>query len=133
MGPKFKSLIVELEKTQKLAARIGFKDWTSPYAILLKRLNLPTLQSRRTYIKLSMVYRIRNEDRYFPPGIFVQELFWSYKKLQSPPTTAIQLKYNIFYMFLCSTCSYSMELPPTLCDGSPSLTSFKHALSYVIM
>ena len=69
--PSSKSLIVELEKTQKLAARICLKDWTSPYAILLRRLNLPTLQARRTYIKLSMVYRILNEDMYFPPGIFV--------------------------------------------------------------
>ena len=67
--PSSKLLIVELETTQKLAARICLKDWTSSYAILLKRLNLPTLQSRRTYIKLCMVYRILNEDMYFPPEI----------------------------------------------------------------
>ena len=129
--PSSKSLIVELEKTQKLAARIY---WTSPYAILLKRLNLPTLQSRRTYIKLCMVYRTLNEDMYFPPGIFVYRNSSvhtrNYNPLQLLPYSS-----NTTY-FTCSFAPHAVtlwnSLPPSV-TGSPSLTSFKHALSYVVM
>ena len=110
------------------------KDWTSSYAILLKRLNLPTLQSRRTYIKLCMVYRILNEDMYFPPEIIVYRNSSvhtrNYNPLQLLPYSS-----NTTY-FMCSFAPHAVtlwnSLPPSV-TGSPSLTSFTHALSYVVM
>ena len=103
-------------------------------AILLERLNLPTLQSRRTYIKLCMVYRILNEGMYFPPEIFVYRNS-SVRTRNYNPLQLLPYSSNTTY-FMCSFAPHAVtlwnSLPPSV-TGSPSLTSFKHVLSYVVM
>ena len=71
--PSSKTLINLLESAQKLAAKMCLGDWKSSYTHLLEMLSLPTLQSRQSYIKLCMVYKIFNEESYFPPGFFTYQ------------------------------------------------------------
>ena len=128
--PSSKSLIVELEKAQKRAAKICLKDRTSPYAILLKRLDLPTLQSWQTYIKLFMVYRILNEDMYFPPGIFVYRNSSvhtrNYNPLQLLPYSSNTMYFMCFFAPQAVTLWNS--LPPSV-TGSPPLSMLCHMYS----
>ena len=131
--PSSKPLIELLESTQKVTAKICLGDWKSSYTHLLEKLSLPTLQSRRSYIKLYMVYKILNEESYFPPGIFTYlnstVNIRSYNPLHLLP-------YNCTTMyFMTSFVPHSISLwnsLPSDITSSPTLASLKYALCYII-
>ena len=131
--PSSKTLIELLESTQKLAAKICLGDWKSSYIHLLEKLSLPTLQSRQSYIKLCMVYKILNEESYFPPGFFTYRNstvnIRSYNPLHLLP-------YNCTTMyFMTSFVPHSISLwnsLPSDITSSPTLASFKYALCYIL-
>ena len=58
--------IEALEGVQKFALRACCKKWTSPYDMLLTQFDLPTLQSRRRYFKLCLLFKIINKLVDFP-------------------------------------------------------------------
>ena len=61
--------IASLEKIQKFALKICFNSWNTDYHHLLELAGLPTLESRRKYLKLATFYKIYHGHFYFPPGI----------------------------------------------------------------
>jgi len=103
--PNSKTLTELLESTQTLAAKLYLGDWKSSYTHLLEKLSLPTLQSRWSYIKLSMVYKILNEESYFPPGFFTYR-----NSTVSVASTFIQLHHNVLYDTFCSSLHFPVEL-----------------------
>lgn len=119
MLPKFEISLMNRKK-QKLAARIFLIKDLTWYHILLKRLNLHTW---KTYIMVSMVYRILNNDVLFFRTFCVQELFCCYKKLQ------FQLvpyrSNNILHVPLLYIQSLRGTLPRCVTSSS-NLNSFMH-------
>ena len=47
-----------MERLHKFALRICMRDWNADYVTLLESCNLPTLASRRHYLKLWFLYQI---------------------------------------------------------------------------
>ena len=54
--PYQQELINSLERVQKFALNVCFKSWSSGCKSLLQSCNLPTLASRRHYLKLCLLY-----------------------------------------------------------------------------
>ena len=64
--PHQQGLINSLERVQKFALKVCTKHWSSEYESLLQACNLPTLASRRHYLKLGLLYQIVNGHLNFP-------------------------------------------------------------------
>ena len=60
------------ENIQKFALRVCCKNWNLGYSELLDVCKVPSLKNRRLYLKLSHMFKIVNNLRYFPPEIVVQ-------------------------------------------------------------
>lgn len=58
--------IEALESVQKFALRACCKRWNSSYDELLDQFNLPSLQSRRKYFKLCLLFKLINKLVDFP-------------------------------------------------------------------
>jgi len=58
--------IEALEGVQKFALRACCKNWTTPYDTLLTQFDIPSLQSRRRYFKLCLLFKIINKLVDFP-------------------------------------------------------------------
>ena len=131
--PSSKILINTLEGTQKLAAKICSKDWNSPYACLLEKLGLPTLQSRRSYIKLCTVYKILSEESYFPSGFFTYRNSAVNTRSYNPLHLSTYNCTTTYFMtsFVPHSISLWNSLPSAV-TSSPTLASFKYALCYVL-
>ena len=66
MGSHQQGLITSLERVQKFALKVCTKNWNSDYESLHQLYNLPTLASRRHYLKLCLLYQVVNEHINFP-------------------------------------------------------------------
>ena len=66
--------VAALEKVQKFAARLCSKNWSHScdYTSLLRLCNLPTLESRRLYLKLCYLYQVINGNFVFPSAPLVR-------------------------------------------------------------
>ena len=64
--PYQQGLINSLERVQKFAPKVCTKNWSSGYESLLQSCNLPTLASRRHYLKLCLLYQAVNGHLNFP-------------------------------------------------------------------
>ena len=56
--PHQQGLSDSLERVQKFELRMCMRDWNADYATLLQSSNLPTLASRRHYLKLCFLYQV---------------------------------------------------------------------------
>ena len=72
-APHFKRDIAFLESVQKFALRMAVRAWGAHYQHLLSLAAIPTLEGRRAFLKLSILYTIMNGTQFFPAGIFVPE------------------------------------------------------------
>ena len=70
-APHLAKDIDKLEKVQKFGLKICLKSWDNDYYDLLELADLPTLENRRMYLKLSVLYKIYYGHFYFPPGILL--------------------------------------------------------------
>ena len=61
--------IHSIESVQKFALRVCSKRWDYGYSELLEAFNIPSLESRRTYLKLCHLYKILHGLCYFPENI----------------------------------------------------------------
>ena len=64
--PHQQRLIKSLERVQKFALKVCTKHWSSDYEFLLQLCKLPTLASRRHYLKLCVLYQVVNGHLDFP-------------------------------------------------------------------
>ena len=64
--PHQQGLINSLERVQKFALKVCTRNWSSDYESLLQLCNLPTLASRRHYLKLCLLYQVVNGHIHFP-------------------------------------------------------------------
>jgi len=60
------------ESLQKFALRMCMRDWNADYATLLESCNLPTLASRRHYLKLCFLYQVIQGEFDFPGAPIVR-------------------------------------------------------------
>ena len=58
--PHQQGLINSLERVQKFALKVCTRNWSSDYESLLQLCNLPTLASRRHYLKLCLLHQVVN-------------------------------------------------------------------------
>ena len=65
--------IKTLESVQKFALRMCAKQWSSSYEDLLQLFSQPSLQRRRVYLDLSIVFKIVHGQFYFPADNFVKQ------------------------------------------------------------
>ena len=128
--PHHTTAVAALEKVQKFALRLCTKNWLhSNYSSLLEQCNLPTLETRRLYLRLCYLYQIINRSFTFPNAPLVRRAL--------PPglrnAGSIQ-----FVRPFCSTNAYLFSyFPHTIAkwnalpkkvQSSDSLRSFKHYL-----
>ena len=66
--------ITDLEKVQKFALKMCSGHWNWSYADLTEVTNVPTLENRRSYLKLVTLYKIMHGDFFFPSNIFSTSL-----------------------------------------------------------
>ena len=59
-NPHSKKDILLLESVQKFAAKVCLKQWNTPYAEMLRALDIPSLEGRRKSIQLVELYKIIN-------------------------------------------------------------------------
>ena len=64
--PHQQGLINSLQRVQKFALKVCTRNWSSDYESLLQLCNLPTLASRRHYLKLCLLYQVVNGHINFP-------------------------------------------------------------------
>ena len=64
--PYQQGLINLLESVQKFALKVCIRNWAMDYGSLLNFCNLPTLASRRQYLKLFFLYQVIHGNFIFP-------------------------------------------------------------------
>ena len=76
-APHLAKDIDKLEKVQKFGSKICLKSWDNDYYYdLLELADLPTLENRRMYLKLSVLYKIYYGHFYFPPAWYSTSISW---------------------------------------------------------
>ena len=128
-APHFKRDIAFLENVQKFALRMAFGAWGAEYQHLLSLAAIPTLEGRRAFLKLSMLYRIMNGTQFFPAGIFVPEQAVRHHNSHS----------HILKQPFCKTTRFMSSFVPSAISlwnaldtevvSCPNITSFKSLLS----
>ena len=58
--------INSLERVQKFSLRMCFKSWSESYSNLLHLSRLPSLKTRRTFLKLCYLYQVISGNFFFP-------------------------------------------------------------------
>jgi len=71
--PHLQKDIDALENVQKFALRMCTKCWSTNYQELLLATSMPTLQDRRSYLKLCSLHKIANGFIYFPQGLIIHK------------------------------------------------------------
>ena len=119
--PHQQGLINSLERVQKFALKVCTKNWSSGYESLLQSCNLPTLASRRHYLKLCLLYQVINGHLNFPTAPVVpRNLSRSLRNtstlaLERPVTRTnahfshIQSPYGTAYLHLHRTACQSLH------------------------
>ena len=64
--PHLQKDIDKLEKVQKFALRMCTKNWMAGYDDLLTCCNIPSLKTRRLYLKLVFLYQLVNDLIVYP-------------------------------------------------------------------
>ena len=72
-APHFKRDITLLENVHKFALRMAFGAWGAEYQHLISLAAIPTLEARRAFLKLSLLYRNMNGTQFFAAGFLVPE------------------------------------------------------------
>ena len=131
--PSVKGLVKDLENVQKLATKVCLKRWHMSYEEMLHAMQIPTLQFRRSYMKLVFLFKIMNDMAYFPSGIFVYQNSSTNTRSYNPLLLQTCLYRTNYFMFSFVPHSISLwnSLPPDV-TGSPSLISFRSALLSVV-
>ena len=103
--------VAALEKVQKFAARLCSKNWSHScdYTSLLRPCNLPTLESRRLYLKLCYLYQVINGNFVFPSAPLVRRTLPPGLRdgLYTVPETNLQHKRSL--ILLLSSCNFQVE------------------------
>ena len=118
--------IEKLEKVQKFALRLCFKQWDLDYPSLLFISDLPTLATRRKYFNLCTMFNIVNQLLHFPQEIFILRTtpLHSSNHLYCPPFCRTNSYLN---SFVPKTCSDWNSLPLSI-RSSDCISSFKSSL-----
>ena len=95
----YRTVIHQLESVQKLALKICSHCWDIDYHILLDMFTLPTLASRREYLRILTLFKIITGCFYFPPNILFPG------PVANPQQTLTNKNKNLY--IYCSLFSYS--------------------------
>ena len=127
--PHQRGLISSLERVQKFALKVCTKNWSSGYESLLQSCNLPTLASRRCYLKLCLLYKVVNGQLTFPVAPIV--LRSQARLLRNTSTLALErpvTRSNAYQSsFFPRTIALWNSLPPSV-QNCQSLHSFKQTV-----
>ena len=69
--PNTQKLAKDLESVQKFALRICSHQWNLSYPDLMEIFNLPTLSSRREYLRILALYKIVFVSFLLPPSVLI--------------------------------------------------------------
>ena len=127
--PYQQGLINSLERVQKFALKVCTKNWSSGYESLLQSCNLPTLASRRHYLKLCLLYQVVNGHLNFPTAPVVPRNLS--RSLRNTSTLALErpvTRTNAHQSsFFPHTIALWNSLPPSA-QNCQSLRSFKQTV-----
>ena len=119
--------IDKLEKVQRFALRLCFKQWDLDYQSLLFLSDLPTLAARRKYFNLCTMFKIVNKLIHFPQDVFIPKITpFSYPSNHRycQPFCRTNSHLN---SFVPKTCSDWNSLPLPI-RSSDSISMFKFSL-----
>ena len=128
-SPHQKYLIHMLEAIQKFALRVCSKQWKAEYSTLLAMYSIPTLESRRTYLRLSYLFNLLKGNYLVPsPSPLEIRNFEHYSRsheltLRVPFARAT----SYFYSFFCDAPRLWNDLPEDVVSVD-NLESFKGRL-----
>ena len=123
--PSLQTLAYAVEKVQKFALKMCLKDWSSTYRDLLDLSELPTLQLRRTFLKLCYLYKIMNGFFIYPNAPLVSRQIRPLRNSSCHLLERLPSRTNASYF--PHTISLWNNLPSSLHNCS-SLVSFEHHL-----
>lgn len=103
-----------LENAQKFALRVCFKDWSSQYADLLERANLPSLASRRKQAKLGQLFKIVHDltDCQCAPVLYKRPMYNTRQVCDSSLQDLSGNTSQFLYSFYPHSISLWNSLPP---------------------
>ena len=121
--PHQQGLINSLERVQKFALKVCTRNWSSDYESLLQSCNLPTLASRRHYLKLCLLNQVVNGHIHFPMApVAPQNLS---RPLRNTRTLALErpvTRTNAHQSsFFPHTITLWNSLPPSACTELPDI------------
>ena len=129
--PHLKKDIELIEDVQKFALKVCLKSWNSTYVELLEKSHLPTLEARRKDAKLCHMYKIVNNETFFPNAPTLTRT-QNYSSRSIHPKALIPLQAHssqYLHSFFPSTITAWNSLPSVAASAS-SITSFKSALKH---
>ena len=119
------TLVYDVEKVQRFASKMCLKDWSCTYRDLLYLSELPTLQLRRTFLKLCYLYKIMNGFFIYPNAPLVSRQIRPLRNSSCHLLERLPSRTNASYF--PHTISLWNNLPSSLHNCS-SLVSFEHHL-----
>ena len=124
-----------LESVQRFASRVCLKTWDREYTEMLSSLNLPSLESRRKTLKLSLLYKIVNNLTVFPEAPLTSHVVhYPYSTRYVHELSFCNLNGHTsqyLYSYFPDTIKLWNSLPYGVVSCN-SLSTFKHAVYKVI-
>ena len=121
--------ISKLESVQKFALRMALHNWSAGFSDISNHLSIPSLQARRSELKLCLLYKIVHKLCFFPPTLIIprehsHNLRTSNKLLLNQPFAHTNA---YLWSFIPSSISEWNTLPGDIVNA-PTFNSFKSRL-----
>ena len=110
---------------QKFALKVWTKHWSYDYESLLQLCKLPTLASRRHYLKLCVLYQVVNGHLDFPMAPVVpQNLPRSFRNTSTLALERPVTRTNAYIsVFIFPTYNHPVEQPTFICTELPDIAT----------
>ena len=132
-NPHHTSQIASIEKVQKFALRMCYKDWREQYVSLLERSGIQSLADRRKLLDICYLYQLLTGVFNFPDAPLMHRNLDSRLRSFDPQLLCLPFARTTAYMnsFFPRVISFWNSLPSSL-HSTSSFSEFKHSvLSYI--
>jgi hypothetical protein len=132
--PHHTSQIATIEKVQKFALRMCYKDWREQYVSLLERSGIQSLADRRKLLDICYLYQLLTGVFNFPDAPLMHRNLDSRLRSFDPQLLCLPFARTTAYMnsFFPRVISFWNSLPSSL-HSTASFSEFKHSVLCLAM